>query len=284
MKSYMREVTYGQIVRAVKSLCIESNYDLGNDVVSAFQHALHQEKSKIGKDVLNQLILNADIATKERVPMCQDTGMAVFFIELGQDCHITGGSLYDAVNEGIRKGYKEGYLRNSIVKDPLDRENTGDNTPGVIHVELVEGDQCVLHMAAKGFGSENMSRLTMLKPADGIEAVKEFILETVRLAGPNACPPMVVGVGLGGNFEKSAFLAKKSLLRPIGERNARGDIAQLETELLEKVNQLGLGPQGLGGRTTALDVHIEVYATHIAGLPVAVNINCHASRHKTVVL
>jgi fumarate hydratase subunit alpha len=280
----MREVTYVQIVSAVKSLCMEANYDLGSDVVSAFQHALHQEKSEIGKDVLNQLILNAKIASTERAPMCQDTGMAVFFIELGQDCHITGGSLYDAVNAGIRQGYKEGYLRNSIVKDPLNRQNTGDNTPGVIHVELVQGDRCTIHMAAKGFGSENMSRLTMLKPADGMEAVKEFILETVMLAGPNACPPMVVGVGLGGNFEKSAYLAKKSLLRPIGERNPREDIAQLEEELLEKVNELGLGPQGLGGRTTALDVRVEVYATHIAGLPVAVNINCHASRHKTVIL
>jgi fumarate hydratase subunit alpha len=280
----MREVSFDQIVSAVKTLCMKANYDLGDDVVTAFQDSLRKENSEIGKDVLNQLMLNAEIATKERVPMCQDTGMAVFFVELGQDCHITGGSIYDAVNEGIRQGYKEGYLRNSIVKDPLDRQNTGDNTPGVIHVELVQGDHCTLHMAAKGFGSENMSRLTMLKPADGIEAVKEFILETVRLAGPNACPPMVVGVGLGGNFEKSAYLAKKSLLRPIGERNAREDIAELEEELLEKVNQIGLGPQGLGGRTTALDVHVEVYATHIAGLPVAVNINCHASRHKTVVL
>jgi len=280
----MREVTYEQIVKEVKNLCIEANYHLGNDVVSAFQQALREEKSEIGKDVLNQLILNAEIATKERVPMCQDTGMAVFFIELGQDCHITGGSIYEAVNEGIRQGYQEGYLRNSIIKDPLNRQNTGDNTPGVIHIELVQGDRCTIHMTAKGFGSENMSRLAMLKPADGMEAVKEFILETVKLAGPNACPPVVVGVGLGGNFEKSAYLAKKSLLRPIGKRNPREDIAKLEEELLEKVNQLGLGPQGLGGRTTALDVHVEVYATHIAALPVAVNINCHASRHKTVVL
>lgn len=263
---------------------MEANYDLGSDVVKAFQSALATEDSAIGKEVINQLMSNAEVAATERVPMCQDTGMAVFFIELGQDCHITGGSLYDAVNEGIRQGYKEGYLRNSIVKDPLNRENTGDNTPGVIHVELVQGNQCTIHMTAKGFGSENMSRLAMLKPSDGMEAVQEFILDTVRLAGPNACPPMVVGVGLGGNFEKSAFLAKKSLLRPIGERNAREDIAKLEEELLEKVNRLGLGPQGLGGRTTAMDVHVEVHATHIAGLPVAVNINCHASRHKTVVL
>lgn len=280
----MRQVHIQQIVEAVKNLCMEANYDLGSDVVKAFQSALATEDSAIGKEVINQLMSNAEVAATERVPMCQDTGMAVFFIELGQDCHITGGSLYDAVNEGIRQGYKEGYLRNSIVKDPLNRENTGDNTPGVIHVELVQGNQCTIHMTAKGFGSENMSRLAMLKPSDGMEAVQEFILDTVRLAGPNACPPMVVGVGLGGNFEKSAFLAKKSLLRPIGERNAREDIAKLEEELLEKVNRLGLGPQGLGGRTTAMDVHVEVHATHIAGLPVAVNINCHASRHKTVVL
>ncbi|MEW9673743.1 fumarate hydratase [Ammoniphilus sp. 3BR4] len=280
----MREVHFNDIVHAVKNLCMDANYHLGSDVVDAFQKALTTEESAVGKDVLNQLIENAQIATMEKVPMCQDTGLVVCFVELGQDCHITGGRLYDAINEGIRQGYKEGYLRNSIVKDPLERVNTGDNTPGVIHVELVEGDQCTIHMAAKGFGSENMSRLKMMKPADGMEAVKEFVLETVKLAGPNACPPMIVGVGLGGNFEKSAFLAKKSLLRHVGERNPREDIARLEDELIERINQLGLGPQGMGGRTTALDVHVEVYATHIAGLPVAVNINCHASRHKTAVL
>jgi fumarate hydratase subunit alpha len=280
----MREVAYEQIVSAVKDLCMEANYDLGADVVSAFKSARDKEESEVGKDVLNQLIQNAEIATIERVPMCQDTGMAVFFVELGQDCHITGGSLYNAINEGIRQGYKEGYLRASIVQDPLQRKNTTDNTPGIIHVELAEGDECKIHMTAKGFGSENMSRLKMMKPADGIDAVKEFVLETVKLAGPNACPPMIVGVGLGGNFEKSAFLAKKSLLRSVGERNLREDIAKLEEELVEKINQLGLGPQGMGGRTTALDVHVEVYATHIAGLPVAVNINCHASRHKTAIL
>lgn len=280
----MRDVHYHDIVQAVKKLCMDANYHLGSDVVNAFHRAMKTEESAVGKDVLNQLIVNAQIATTENVPMCQDTGLVVCFVELGQDCHIVGGSLYDAINEGIRQGYKEGYLRNSIVKDPLERVNTGDNTPGVIHVELTEGDLCTIHISAKGFGSENMSRLAMLKPADGIEAVKEFVIETVRLAGPNACPPMVVGVGLGGNFEKSAYLAKKSLLRPIGERNPRKDIARLEEELLDRINRLGLGPQGMGGRTTALDVHVEVYATHIAGLPVAVNINCHASRHKTAVL
>ncbi|WCK56786.1 fumarate hydratase [Aneurinibacillus sp. Ricciae_BoGa-3] len=277
----MREVTYEQIVNAVKILCMDANYHLNNDVVLAFRDAIRKEQSEVGKEVLNQLVQNAEIAATEKVPMCQDTGMAVFFVELGQECHITGGSLYDAINEGIREGYRDGYLRSSIVQDPLQRKNTGDNTPGIVHVELTEGEQCKIHMTAKGFGSENMSRLKMLKPADGIEAVKGFVLETVQLAGPNACPPMVVGVGLGGNFEKAAYLAKKSLLRPIGEKNRREDIANLEQELIEKVNKLGIGPQGMGGTTTALDVHIEVFATHIAGLPIAVNINCHASRHKT---
>jgi fumarate hydratase subunit alpha len=280
----VREVTYSQIVEAVKELCMNANYELGDDVVTAFHKAADSEESAIGKDVIAQLIANAEIAATERVPMCQDTGMAVFFVELGQDCHITGGSLYDAINEGIRQGYKEGYLRASVVHDPLRRQNTGDNTPGIIHVELVEGDRCTLHMTAKGFGSENMSCLKMLKPSDGIEGVKAFIIETVRLAGPNACPPMVVGVGLGGTFDKSAFLAKKSLLRPLGQRHERADVAAFEEELVEEINRLGIGPQGMGGRTTALDVHVEVFATHIAGLPVAVNINCHASRHKTAVL
>ncbi|MBO8172243.1 MAG: fumarate hydratase [Bacillaceae bacterium] len=280
----MREVSYQQIVSAVKDMCIQANYNLGDDTLKAFREALKQEESETGKDVLNQLIENAQIASSEQVPMCQDTGMAVFIVELGQDCHITGGSLYDAINQGIREGYGDGYLRQSVVKDPLDRKNTGDNTPGVVHIELVEGDRCTIHMAAKGFGSENMSRLQMLKPADGLEGVKQFILETVKLAGPNACPPMVVGVGIGGTFEKAAYLAKKSLFREVGERNPRPDLAELEQDLIEQINKLGIGPQGMGGRTTALDVHIETFATHIAGLPVAVNINCHATRHKTAVL
>lgn len=280
----VRDVFFEHIVSAVKQLCMDANYDLGADVMSAFHEALGREKSEVGKDVLQQLILNAEIASSERVPMCQDTGMAVFFVELGQDCHIAGGSLYEAINEGVRRGYNEGYLRSSIVKDPLNRINTGDNTPAIVHLELVEGDRCTIHMTAKGFGSENMSRLQMLKPADGIGAVIDFVVETVKLAGPNACPPMIVGVGIGGNFEMSAYLAKKSLLRPVGERSAREDLAKLEEQLMEKINQLGLGPQGMGGTSTALDVHIEAYATHIAGLPVAVNINCHASRHKTAVL
>ncbi|MBP1930289.1 fumarate hydratase [Ammoniphilus resinae] len=280
----MREIHVNEITEAVKNMCMDANYHLGSDVVQAFQEALSTEESATGKEVIKQLVENAEIATTERVPMCQDTGMVVAFVELGQDCRIVGGGLYDAINQGIREGYREGYLRNSIVGDPLQRQNTGDNTPGVIHLELVQGDKCTIHITAKGFGSENMSRLKMMKPADGIEAVKDFVIETVRLAGPNACPPMIVGVGLGGNFEKSAYLAKKSLLRPVGERNSREDIAQFENEMLDKINQLGLGPQGMGGRTTALDVHVEVYATHIAGLPVAVNIQCHASRHKTTVL
>lgn len=280
----MREVTYEQIVDAVKQLCIEANVDLGLDVVRAMQEARKREKSAVAEEVLSQLLQNAEIAASERVPMCQDTGMAVFLVELGQECHIVGGSLYDAINEGVRRGYGEGYLRASIVHDPIQRKNTGDNSPGIVHVELVAGDTCTIHMTAKGFGSENMSRLKMMKPSDGIEGVKAFVLETVRLAGPNACPPVVVGVGLGGNFEMSAYLAKRALFRPIGERNQREDAAQLELALLEQINQLGLGPQGMGGRTTALDVHVELYATHIAGLPVAVNINCHASRHKHVTL
>jgi fumarate hydratase subunit alpha len=280
----VREVTYQQIVSAVKELCIKANYDLGSDVVDAFKNALNEEKSEIGKDVLNQLILNADIASSKNVPSCQDTGVAVFMVELGQDCHIVGGNLYNAINEGIRQGYRDGYLRCSVIQNPLQRNNTGDNTPGVVHIELVEGDKCTIHMTAKGFGGENMSRLQMMKPSDGIEGAKQFIIETVKLAGPNACPPMVVGVGLGGTFEKAALLAKKSLFRPIGQRSKHQDVAELEVELIEEINKLGIGPQGMGGSTTALDVHIEIYATHIAALPVAVNLNCHASRFKMTVL
>jgi fumarate hydratase subunit alpha len=216
--------------------------------------------------------------------MCQDTGYAVFLVELGQDCHIVGGSLYDAINDGVRKGYGEGYLRNSIVGHPLERVNTGDNAPAVVHVELVPGDKLTIHMTAKGGGSENMSALKMLKPSDGLPGVKDFILDTVKKAGPNACPPIIVGVGIGGTFEKAAYLAKKSLFRPIGVRSPRPEIAALEEELAELSNKLGIGPQGMGGRTTALDVKIEIYPCHIASLPVAVNINCHASRHKEAVL
>ncbi|MFB4164661.1 fumarate hydratase [Alteribacillus sp. JSM 102045] len=280
----MRDIHYNDIVRKVKEMCIEANYNLGEDVVNAFNNALREEKSETGKDVLNQLIENADIATKERVPMCQDTGTAVFIVELGQDCHITGGSLYDAINEGVRQGYGKGYLRNSIVHDPLNRTNTGDNTPGIVHMEVVEGDQIKVHMTAKGGGAENMSDLKMLKPSDGIQGVKEYILTIVKTAGPNACPPLVVGVGIGGNFERCAYLAKKSLFRPIGERHSDPAVAELEEELMAEINRLGIGPQGMGGSTTALDVKIEAEACHIAALPVAVNLNCHASRHQEAIL
>ena len=280
----MRELHYEEIVNKVAALCQEANYDLGQDVTSAFEQAVRSETSEIGKEVLNQLIDNANIATENRVPMCQDTGVSVFIVKLGQDCHISGGSLYDAINEGVRKGYEEGYLRYSIVDDPLNRTNTGDNTPSVIHIELVKGDQLEIQMSAKGGGAENMSALKMLTPSDGIEGVKQFIMDTVKVAGPNACPPLVVGIGIGGNFESCAYLAKKSLFKPVGERHSDTRLAGLEEELIQSINELGIGPQGLGGNTTALDVKIEVAPCHIAALPVAVNLNCHASRHKHVAL
>lgn len=280
----MREIHYEDIVKKVSTMCIEANYHLGEDVMTAFKKAIKEEKSETGKDILNQLIENATIASTDRVPMCQDTGTAVFIVELGQDCHIKGGSLYDAINEGVRKGYGEGYLRNSIVRDPLQRKNTEDNTPSIVHIELVKGDRLTIHMTAKGGGAENMSDLKMLKPSDGLQGIKKYILDIVSVAGPNACPPLVVGVGIGGNFERCAYLAKKSLFRPIGERHPDQVIASLEEELMGEINRLGIGPQGMGGSTTALDVKIEVEACHIAALPVAVNLNCHASRHKQTIL
>ncbi|HET7657204.1 MAG TPA: fumarate hydratase [Bacillales bacterium] len=280
----MKEIHYSEIVEKVAGLCQEANCDLGEDVINAFKMAVQNEVSETGKDVLNQLIENANIASSQRVPMCQDTGVSVFIVKLGQDCHITGGSLYDAINQGVREGYEEGYLRYSIVDHPIERKNSGDNTPAVIHLELVEGENLEIYMTAKGGGAENMSALKMLKPADGIEGVKHFIMETIKVAGPNACPPIVVGIGIGGNFETCAYLAKKSLFRPVGVRNDRADIAKLEEELIEEVNRLGIGPQGMGGSTTALDVKIEMAPCHIAALPVAVNLNCHASRHKHAVL
>lgn len=281
----MRTIHYKDIVHKVAVICQEANYDLGEDVVNAFKAAMKNEASEIGKDVLGQLIENANIATTERVPMCQDTGVSVFIVELGQDCHINGGNLYEAINEGVKKGYEEGYLRHSIVDHPITREKSlGYNTPSIIHVEVVPGDQLIIHMSAKGGGSENMSTLKMLKPSDGLQGIKNFILETVRTAGPNACPPLVVGVGIGGNFEKCAYLAKKSLFRPIGKRSHLEEIALLETELMEEINKLGIGPQGMGGSTTALDVKIEIAPCHIAALPVAINLNCHASRHKEITL
>ncbi|RFU64556.1 fumarate hydratase [Peribacillus saganii] len=277
----MRTIQYKEIVDQVASMCQEANFELGQDVVAAFQSALKTETSATGKDILEQLILNADIAKSERVPMCQDTGVSVFIVEVGQDCHIQGGSVYDAINEGVKKGYEEGYLRHSIVDHPITREKSkGYNTPSIIHIEMIPGDELVIHMSAKGGGSENMSALKMLKPSDGLEGIKSFILDTVAKAGPNACPPLVVGVGIGGNFERCAYLAKKSLFRHIGHRSELPEIAALENELMEKINQLGIGPQGMGGNTTALDVKIEIEPCHIAALPVAVNLNCHASRHK----
>ena len=280
----MKTVDYLEVVNRVSAMCIESNYTLGEDVLNAFHAALKSEKSNTGRDVLNQLIDNANIATQERVPMCQDTGTAVFIVEIGQDCHITGGTLTDAINEGVRKGYSDGYLRNSIVHDPLNRKNTSDNTPAIIHLNLIEGDALTIRMTAKGGGAENMSDLKMLKPSDGIEGIKEYILDIVKVAGPNACPPLVVGVGIGGNFERCAFLAKKSLFRQIGIYHSDPDIAALEKELISEINRLGIGPQGMGGTTTALDVKIEVEACHIAALPVAVNLNCHASRHQEITI
>ncbi|WP_200816546.1 fumarate hydratase [Halobacillus sp. Marseille-P3879] len=281
----MKTIPYEKIVEEVAGMCQEANYDLGEDVVNAFKTAVKEEESETGKDVLNQLITNANIATSERVPMCQDTGVSVFFVELGQDCHIIGGNLNDAINEGVMKGYEEGYLRHSIVDHPITRNKSSEyNSPSVIHIDVVQGDTLSIHMTAKGGGAENMSTLKMLKPSDGLEGVKEYIIDTVKVAGPNACPPLVVGIGIGGNFEKCALLAKKSLFRPVGERSDREDIAQLEEELMEEINRLGIGPQGLGGSTTALDVKIEIAPCHIAALPVAVNLNCHASRHKKAVI
>lgn len=279
----VRTIFYEEIVNQVANMCQEANFELGKDVIQAFQAALKKETSETGKDILEQLLLNADIARSERVPMCQDTGVSVFIVEVGQDCHISGGSLYDAINEGVKKGYEEGYLRHSIVDHPITREKSkGYNTPSIIHIELVPGEDLVIHMSAKGGGSENMSALKMLKPADGLDGIKDYILSIVAQAGPNACPPLVVGVGIGGNFERCAYLAKKSLFRPIGHRSERPEIAELEKELMGKINELGIGPQGMGGNTTALDVKIEIEPCHIAALPVAVNLNCHASRHKEV--
>jgi len=256
---------------------------LGNDVLESFKGAYEEEVSLTGKEILQQLVKNAEIACEEKVPMCQDTGYAVIFVELGQDVRIEGGDFYEAINEGVRKGYTEGYLRKSIVSHPLERKNTGDNTPAVIHTKIVPGDSLRIIIAPKGGGSENMSAIKMLRPADGIEGVKNFVIDTVKKAGPNPCPPIVVGVGIGGTFEKAAQLAKESLLRELGEKSKYPDIAKLEEDLFEEINKLGIGPQGLGGRTTALAVHVEIYAAHIASLPVAVNLNCHAARHKEVI-
>lgn len=280
----MKVIHYNDIVDAVTEVCQEANYYLGEDVIESFKEHLKKEESPLGVDILRQLMENAEIARKEKMPICQDTGFAVFFLEVGQDLRIEGGLLEEAINEGVRRGYKEGYLRKSIVGHPLERKNTGDNTPAIIYSSLVKGNMLKITIAPKGGGSENMSAVKMLKPAQGVEGVKEFVLETIDKAGSNPCPPIVVGVGIGGTMEKAALIAKQALLRPLKVRHNDKFIAELELELLEKINKLGIGPQGLGGRTTALAVNIETFPAHIASLPVAVNINCHAARHKSIIL
>lgn len=275
----MRNINVNEITRNIKEMCIEANHFLTDDMQQRLHKAVGSETTELGKMVLSQLEENLEIAGKEMIPICQDTGMAVIFVKVGQEVHIEGGLLTDAINEGIRQGYVEGYLRKSVVKDPIYRENTNDNTPAIIHYDIVEGDNIDITVAPKGFGSENMSRVFMLKPADGIEGVKEAILTAVKDAGPNACPPMVVGVGIGGTFEKCALLAKKALTRSVEEKSPVEYVRNLEKEMLEKINDLGIGPGGLGGKTTAYAVNIETYPTHIAGLPVAVNICCHVNRH-----
>jgi fumarate hydratase subunit alpha len=280
----MREVDVKEITRAVKELCIETNIIADENVLEAFKKALKSEKSSVGQEVLKTLLENARIAREERLPICQDTGMAVIFLDVGQDVHLVGGDLEEAVNEGVRQGYKEGYLRKSVVKHPITRGNTGDNTPAVIHMRIMPGDRIKVTVAPKGFGSENMSFVKMLKPTEGFEGVKAFIVECVKKAGGNPCPPIVVGVGIGGTFEKAAIMAKEALTRPLGGKSTKEDLARLEEELLEEINKTGIGPQGLGGTTTALAVHVNDFATHIAGMPVAVNICCHAYRHGVKVL
>ncbi len=275
----IRNVHTDEIISNVKEMCIEANHYLSPDMDQAMKAAVDTEKSELGKKILCQLQENLKIADEEMIPICQDTGMAVIFIEVGQDVHFEGMPIEEAINEGVRQGYTEGFLRKSVVGDPLIRENTKDNTPAIIHYSIVPGDKVKITMAPKGFGSENMSRVFMLKPADGIEGVKNAILTAVKDAGPNACPPMVVGVGVGGTFEKCAILAKKALTRPVGEHSKIPYVKDMEIEMLEKINKLGIGPGGLGGTTTALAVNINTYATHIAGLPVAINICCHVNRH-----
>ena len=275
----MRTVNVSEITENIREMCIEANHFLTEDMKSALHNACEKEEALLGRQILNQLQDNLNIAGTDMIPICQDTGMAVIFVEIGQDVHFEGGDLEDAINEGVRRGYVEGFLRKSVVKDPLIRENTKDNTPAIIHYEIVPGDKVKITVAPKGFGSENMSRVFMLKPADGIEGVKNAILTAVKDAGPNACPPMVVGVGVGGTFEKCTIMAKKALTRPVNEHSEIPYVKELEEELLDRINASGIGPGGLGGTTTALAVNINTYPTHIAGLPVAVNICCHVDRH-----
>ncbi len=280
----MRQITAAEITERVAVMCQEANIYLGEDVMEALKSSLELEESATGKEVLQQLIENVEIARNEQIPACQDTGFAVFFVEWGQDIALTGGTLEEAINEGVRRGYQEGYLRKSIVKDPLNRVNTGDNTPAVIHVTMVPGDKLKISFAPKGGGSENMSAVKMLKPSDGVDGVVNFVVNHVREAGPNPCPPIVVGVGIGGTFDKVAVLAKKALFRHVGEPSPYPFYADLEQRILEEINKLGIGPQGFGGRITALAVHIEMYPCHIASMPAAVNINCHAARHMEIVI
>ncbi|AGK99182.1 fumarate hydratase [Clostridium pasteurianum] len=280
----MRQIDSKEITKAVKNLCIEANYYLPKDIFNAIEKAYLKETFAISKDTLEIIMNNSKIAEEDQVPICQDTGMTCVFLEIGQDIHITGELIENAVNEGVRQGYEEGYLRKSVVSDPLERINTKDNTPAIIHYEIVKGENIKITIAPKGFGSENMSKIKMLKPSDGLEGVKAFILDTVKEAGPNPCPPIVVGIGIGGTFEKAALLSKKALLRPINVRNKNLFYSKLEEEMLAKINEMGIGPQGFGGGTTALGVNIETFPTHIAGLPVAVNISCHVTRHVVRIL
>jgi len=280
----MRELNVAEITEAIKELCMKANFELGEDVLAAFNDGLENEISPAGKAVFEELIENAKIANEERVPMCQDTGLAVVFLDIGQDMHLTGGDLTEAVNEGVRQGYTEGYLRKSSLDHPLRRKNTGDNTPAIIHTRIVPGEEVRVTLAPKGGGSENMSRIAMMPPSKGREGVIDFVVDTVKQAGSNPCPPIVVGVGLGGTFEYSAVLAKRSLLRKLGEPASDPDNAEIEKEISERIRKLGIGPQGFGGRYTALGVHIESANCHLASLPVAVNIQCHAARHKEAVL
>ncbi len=279
----MRNLDVSLIKDNIKKLCIDANYYLGNDMINAFKDAIEKEESDVGKNILNVLLKNAEIAKKEQLPICQDTGVAVVFLEIGQDVHITGGDLYEAINQGVREGYKEGYLRKSMCH-PFTRANTGDNTPAVIHTKIVPGDKVKITVAPKGGGSENMSLQLMLKPSDGLEGIKKMIIERASIAGPNPCPPIIIGVGIGGNFERSAILSKEALLREVGTCNDDPQLDSIEKELKEKINNLGIGPQGLGGRIYCLAVHIKMEPCHIASLPVAINMQCHAARHKEIII
>lgn len=280
----MREISVKDIISTVKNLSIDANYNLGKDAEDALKQAYQKEESPTSKETLKQIIENVQIAKEGEFPLCQDTGFAVIFVDMGDQVFVKDGNLFDAINEGVRQGYKEGYLRKSILADPIERKNTGDNTPAVIHMNVVKGDKLKITIAPKGGGSENMSEVKMMKPSDGVEGVKEFVIDMVRRSGSNPCPPIIVGVGIGGTFEKCAEMAKRALLRNVGQRNPNPFYAKLEEELLEKVNKLGIGPQGFGGRVTALDVHVETFPCHIASFPAAVNIQCHAARHKEAIL